>query len=363
MSPRIGLPGRRGAAARYRVLRQIFADDLGAVWLAEDLALAHSVTIRSVAGAAAGDPRFLARFRRDVRRVKRLTHGSLATCFIVHVEQRGRWPAFAVMEPLVQTLRQRIRRAGPFPVREATSIVSDLADAVQTAHEAGIVHGRLDADGVMITPDGAAKVFDFGLASADGVRDPSAVAVSDGEISIELSTWEGAPTAAGVADDVRGLAAILLEMSTGEVLEGPARPATIRAALAGVPDAAAEACVLALSSDPRSRPSAAELALALSQEGTSPLSDDDVRAIREAFGAVLRERRSRAALTQAKLAGRSGLNASFVSQLERAVRAPSLLAVCALADALGTTPSEILDAVERRLGSAWASADLDRRRA
>jgi DNA-binding XRE family transcriptional regulator len=125
----------------------------------------------------------------------------------------------------------------------------------------------------------------------------------------------------------------------------------------------AEACALALSPDPRSRPSAAELASALSQEGTSPLSDEDVREIRVTFGAVLRERRSRAALTQAKLGGRSGLNASFVSQLERGVRAPSLLAVCALADALGTTPSEILDAVEQRLGSTWASADVDRRRA
>jgi serine/threonine-protein kinase len=344
-------------------LRQVLGDDLGAVWLAEDRTLAHPVTIRSVAGAPAADPRFLARFRRDVRRVKRLSHGSLATTFIVHVEQRGRWPAFVVMEPLVETMRQRIRRAGPFDVREAAPIVSDLADAVQTAHEAGIVHGRLGADGVMITPDGSAKVFDFGLASVAPARDPGAVAVSDGEVSIEVSASDGPPAEASVADYVRGLASILLEMVVGDANAASAGPEAVRDALAGVADGVIESCALALSSDPRSRPSAAELASALSQEGTSPLSDDDVREIRVAFGVVLRERRSRAALTQAKLGGRAGLNASFVSQLERGVRAPSLLAVCSLADALGTTPSEILDAVERRLGSAWASADLDRRRA
>jgi ribosome-binding protein aMBF1 (putative translation factor) len=267
------------------------------------------------------------------------------------------------MEPMVETLRHRIRRAGALEVRDAAPFVSDLADALQTAHEAGIVHGRLGADAVMLTPDGSAKVFDFGLSGSRRRPEGGDVAVSDGEISIELSTGERAGRVPTAADDVRALVAILLEMATGDVANVAGDATTIRAALADAPETVTEACVLASAPDPRSRPSAAELASALSQEGTSPLSDDDVREIRSTFGAVLRERRSQAGLTQAKLAGRSGLNASFVSQLERGVRAPSLLAVCALADALGTTPSEILDAMERRLGSAWASADLDRRRA
>jgi serine/threonine-protein kinase len=354
---------RRDAAARYRVLRQVLDDDVGAVWLAEDRTLAHPVTVRSIGGAPAADTTLLAGFRRDVRRVKRLSHANLATYFIVHVERRGRWPAFAVMEPMVETLRHRIRRAGTLDVRDAAPFVSDLADALQTAHEAGIVHGRLGADAVMLTPDGSAKVFDFGLSGSRRRPEGGDVAVSDGEISVELSTGEWATRVPTAADDVRALVAILLEMVTGDVASVADDAATIRAALADAPETAAEACVLAFAPDPRSRPSAAELASALSQEGTSPLSDDEVREIRSTFGAVLRERRSQAGFTQARLAGRSGLNASFVSQLERGVRAPSLLAVCALADALGTTPSEILDAMERRLGSAWASSDLDRRRA
>lgn len=359
---RLGLPGQRGAAARYRVLRQVLVDDVGAVWQAQDRTLAHPVTIRSIVGPFAANPRFLARFRRDVRSVKGLSHASLATYFIVHVDQPGRWRAFAVMEPVVETMRHRIRRAGPFDARQAAPIVSDLADGIQTAHEAGVVHGRLSAEVVMLTSDGSVKVFDFGLSAAGEGEDPGAVEVSNGEVRIEVSPEDGASRVSTAADDVWSLGAILLEMVTGNA-PGPADdPADVRAALDGVPEVVAEACAAALSPDPRARPSAADFASALSQEGASPLSDGDVREIRTAFGAVLRERRSRAGLTQAKLAGRGGLNASFVSQLERGVRAPSLLAVCALADALGTTPSEMLDAVERRLGTAWASNDLDRRR-
>lgn len=348
---RHGLPGWRGAAVRYRALRQVVSDDVGAVWQAQDRSLAHPVTIRSVVDAWADDDRFLAGFQRDIRTVRRLAHPNVATYFIVHVGQRGRWSAFAVMEPLLETLRHRIRREGPLEANQAAPIAADLADGLQAVHEAGILHGRLSAAAVMLTPDGAAKLFDFGIAAAGEHADTGAVEVTDGEVIIGMSTAESRPRAATAADDVHSLGAVLFEMLTGDAPIPQMGAREMRSALDGIGEGVAEVCLGALSPDARSRPSAADLSSALSQDGPSPLSDEAVREIRTTFGIVLREWRSRAGLTQAKLAGMGGLNASFVSQLERGVKAPSLLAVCALADALGATPSEMLEAVERRRGS------------
>jgi serine/threonine protein kinase len=348
----------RGAAGRYRVVHQVLADDTGTVWQAEDKKVARPVTIRSVADSLAADEEFLARHERDVRTVKSLSHPNLATIFIRPLGERGPWRAFVVMEPLIETLRQRIRRKGPLGPLEAAATTADLADGIQAAHEAGVVHGRLSADAVMLTPDGSAKVFDFGFASVRGQRHPEAVKISEGDVRIAVAG--SASASATPAEDVHALGAVLFEMLTGRPAIPTASASELREALGGIAEHIADACEHALVGG-RSNVSAAELSSALSPEPLSLLSKEATGKMQASFGAVLREYRSRAGLTQGKLATISGLKASLVSQIERGTRSPSLAMLYELADALGARPVEMLEAMDRGRDSSLSGARGDTR--
>ena len=142
-------PGTR--LGPYEIVEAIGAGGMGEVYRARDPRLGRDVAIK-ISAAHFGD-----RFEREARAIAALNHPHICTLHDVG-------PNYLVME-LVEgpTLADRIRQ-GPIALEESLRIARQIADALQAAHEKGIVHRDLKPANVKITPDGAVKVLDFGLA-------------------------------------------------------------------------------------------------------------------------------------------------------------------------------------------------------
>jgi serine/threonine protein kinase len=153
-------------AGRYRLLDLLSLDDLGSVWAAEDSLRRQRVTVRQISRRLAEDPRFVDRLREEMGGgLSRLSHPNVASVLDLSSEARG--ALYVVMEPMQgQTLAQRLRTGGPLGKAQARRIASCLADALHAAHRAGIEHGPVAPENVMLTAEGHVKLMDFGVVSA-----------------------------------------------------------------------------------------------------------------------------------------------------------------------------------------------------
>jgi serine/threonine-protein kinase len=135
---------------------------MGEVWAAHDLLLDRPVAVKVLGGALAGDGRAAERLRREARAAGRLEHPSIARVLDLG-EHDGR--PYLVMELLEgESLATRIDRAGPMPPDEAARVVAAVADALEAAHAAGVVHRDVKPGNVFLTSAGEVKVLDFGIA-------------------------------------------------------------------------------------------------------------------------------------------------------------------------------------------------------
>jgi serine/threonine-protein kinase len=121
------------------------------------------VALKMLPEVFAQDPERLARFEREARVLASLSHPNIAG---IHGLEEVDGKRFLVMEMIAgETLAERIQR-DPMPVEEVVRIAKEIAEAVEAAHEKGVVHRDLKPANVNITPDGNVKVLDFGLAKA-----------------------------------------------------------------------------------------------------------------------------------------------------------------------------------------------------
>ena len=139
----------------YEILAPIGAGGMGEVYRATDTRLHREVAVKVSA------ERFSERFEREAKAIAALNHTNICT-----VHDVG--PNYLVME-LVEgpTLAERIKQ-GPIPLDEALKIARQIGEALEAAHEKGVVHRDLKPGNVKIKPDGTVKVLDFGLAKMDG---------------------------------------------------------------------------------------------------------------------------------------------------------------------------------------------------
>ena len=148
----------------YEVIGALGAGGMGEVWRARDPRLGRDVAIKVLPAALANDPERRARFERECRLLASLNHPHVAS--VLGLEDAEGAPAL-VME-LVEgpTLAERIAKDGAIALPEALALARQVAEAVEYAHERGIVHRDLKPGNVKLTPEGAVKVLDFGLAKA-----------------------------------------------------------------------------------------------------------------------------------------------------------------------------------------------------
>jgi hypothetical protein len=154
-------PGRD--LSHYRLVEQIGEGGMGVVWRATDTTLGRDVALKVLPAALAGDPERMARFEREARLLASLNHPHIASIFGVGSADGVRFLAMELVAG--DDLAVRIAR-GPLPVAEAVEIARQIAEALEAAHEKGVIHRDLKPANVKLTPEGEVKVLDFGLAKA-----------------------------------------------------------------------------------------------------------------------------------------------------------------------------------------------------
>jgi eukaryotic-like serine/threonine-protein kinase len=147
----------------YEIVSPLGAGGMGEVYRARDSKLGRDVALKVISEQFANDVERMARFEREAKVLAALNHPNIA--HIYGLEDSGGVRALVMELVEGQTLAERIAR-GPIPLEETLSIAKQIAEALEYAHERGIVHRDLKPANVKITPDGAVKVLDFGLAKA-----------------------------------------------------------------------------------------------------------------------------------------------------------------------------------------------------
>jgi serine/threonine-protein kinase len=149
--------------AHYEITAHLGSGGMGDVYQATDAKLGRSVAIKFLPEAFSHDTERVARFQREARVLASLNHSNIAAIYGVE-EINGRH--FLVMELVPgETLADRVGRV-PLPVGEAMSLAKQIAEALEDAHERGVVHRDLKPANIKVTPEGKVKVLDFGLAKA-----------------------------------------------------------------------------------------------------------------------------------------------------------------------------------------------------
>ncbi len=206
----------------YEIIRLIGEGGMGAVYLALDSVLDRKVAIKFLSEELEGDPRFRDRFVHEAKSAAALDHP-----FICQIHETGEvdGKAYIVMEYVEGvTLRKRMEdRAVSLP--EALRIALEIAEALEVAHAKGIVHRDLKPANIMLTPQGHAKVMDFGLAKrflpggADLTRTLTQVGSEEGAIVGTLAYMSPEQARGETLDgrsDIFSLGIILDEMISGK---------------------------------------------------------------------------------------------------------------------------------------------------
>jgi serine/threonine protein kinase len=148
----------------YQIKSQLGKGGMGEVYQAKDQKLGRDVAIKTLPPEFARDPDRVARFNREAKLLASLNHTNIAA--IYGLEESG-GTNFIVLELAEgQTLAERIG-AGPIPIEESLKLALQIAEALEAAHEKGVIHRDLKPANIKVTPEGKVKVLDFGLAKAD----------------------------------------------------------------------------------------------------------------------------------------------------------------------------------------------------
>jgi serine/threonine-protein kinase len=134
---------------------------MGEVYRGRDTRLGRDVALKVISPARVSDQRLRKRFEKEARAASVLNHPSIVTIYDVGESDGVPWIAMEWVEG--DTLRQALG-SGPMRLRQAIQLARQIADGLAVAHAKGIVHRDLKPANVMITPDGRAKILDFGLA-------------------------------------------------------------------------------------------------------------------------------------------------------------------------------------------------------
>jgi eukaryotic-like serine/threonine-protein kinase len=217
-------PGTR--LGSYEITSFLGEGGMGRVFRAHDARLKRDVAVKMLPEAFATDPDRIARLRREAQTLASLSHVNIAGIHdLVEIDES----TFLVLELIEgETLADRIggRR---LPWREAVGLCSQIAEALEAAHDHGVVHRDLKPANIKIARDGTAKVLDFGLAkfwepalsvasgssispTSIGGTLPGAILGTPGYMSPEQARGEGVDRAA----DVWALACVLYEMLAGQ---------------------------------------------------------------------------------------------------------------------------------------------------
>src|SRR5687767_1596890 len=157
----------------YEVLSFISRGGMGEVYLAQDKRLSRKVALKLLPSAFTKDNDRLRRFEQEARAASALNHPNIITIYEIFQANSTHVIATEFVEG--ETLRHRLGRSS-LSLNEALTIAIQIADALNAAHQAGIIHRDIKPENVMLRPDGYVKVLDFGLAKLSEQSSPTVAA-------------------------------------------------------------------------------------------------------------------------------------------------------------------------------------------
>jgi eukaryotic-like serine/threonine-protein kinase len=197
---------------RYEIERTLGEGGMARVYRGTDRVLGRTVAIKVLSGKYAGDETFVTRFRREAQAAAGLNHPHVVSVFDTGDDGDRHYIVMEYVEG--ETLSDLLRREGRLPPERAAAIAADVATALETAHEQGLVHRDVKPGNVMLDREGRVKVMDFGIARAaadDTLTQTGLVLGTASYLSPEQA--QGLPVDA--RSDIYSLGCVLYELLTG----------------------------------------------------------------------------------------------------------------------------------------------------
>ncbi len=206
--------------SHYRLMEPLGSGGMGVVYRAEDTTLGRTVALKFLPPQIVHDPKQVQRFREEARTASVLNHPNICTIYEVAEEQGELFIAMEYVEG--QPLSEFVREPG-MPIASVVRYGRQIAAALEHAHARGVIHRDLKPLNIVITPDGDAKILDFGLAKR---TDPNEVsrktlqAVTATTIGLAgtmpyMSPEQLEGTEATARSDIWALGIVLYEMAAG----------------------------------------------------------------------------------------------------------------------------------------------------
>ncbi|MFN3193245.1 MAG: serine/threonine-protein kinase [Aureliella sp.] len=211
------------------LVRLIGRGGMGAIYQARQTNLDRDVALKIIASEVSGDPAFIERFEREAKTLARLSHPHIVTVYDFGRTSSGM--AYLIMEYVDGINLREAMNAGTVEPRESLGMVSRICDALQYAHDKGVVHRDIKPENILLGEEGSLKVADFGIAKIidDSIRTPTLTATRQvlGSLNYLAPEHLEAPGTVDHRVDLYALGVILYELITGELPLGRYEPPSV----------------------------------------------------------------------------------------------------------------------------------------
>jgi len=213
---------------QLEILAFIGKGGMGAVYKARQPALDRLVALKILPPQTAGGPGFVERFNREARALAKLNHPNIVSVF--EFGQANGMPFF-IMEFVDGLNLRQVERAGTLSPRQALQVVPQICEALQFAHDEGIVHRDIKPENILVDKKGRVKIADFGIAKIVGAEQDVSITETQGAIGTPhymAPEQMEKPATVDHRADIFSLGVVFYEMLTGELPLGKFAPPSSR---------------------------------------------------------------------------------------------------------------------------------------